>query len=170
MKMQRPTVNAENGRRSKGRKSPLGKSRSARNSRTHGLSSADHQENLLSDNLERLVIAVDNCLGGALGGTEGRRFILAEQLLNQTQRARNTFIVAFLEAVDRLDIPAGTDVLAGLERLERYERRALARRRFAIRDLIRCCENAGRTAASHVLQRFLQNEAKYVRKINGDGD
>ena len=118
-----------NARKSTGPKTPAGKARAARNARRHGLNLPALHDPALSRDVEVLARAIVTSVAGA--DADPRRFELAcrvaeAQVDFKRVRTARLPLVAQVEADPR--------VLVELVRLDRYERRALSRRKFAIRE------------------------------------
>ena len=86
-----------------------------------------------------------------------RRLVVAQALIKRAQSARNSLTESLLESINCGDNSAVADVFGRLRRLERYERSALAQRRFAVRDL-------AAVSTSVLAAGFLQNEAKIAEE------
>ena len=115
------TANRANANKSTGPRTRGGKATASRNALRHGLEAAGCGDSGLSEATERLAKAI--CHGPDRVGYH-QALIIAESFAD----------IARIRAA-RVDIPQGALELPKILRLERYERRALSRRRRAIRLL-----------------------------------
>src|SRR5262245_35992594 len=120
----RIAANRRNAQKSTGPRTPEGKARSSRNARKHGLSAPVQADPSLLRAIDELTLE----LAGRGAGVERReraaRVASAQAELACARQAREALYGAPLDPVE----------LAGkLESLDRYERRARSRRKFAIR-------------------------------------
>jgi hypothetical protein len=137
-------ANRNNAKASTGPRTPRGKTRAAQNALRHGLSLsilADQPLSVEAENLAREFAGE----GASTEILEQARRVAAAQIdLVRIRQARHDLLArsepassrssATPESLNKL-IPVSLDVLAELVAIDRYERRALARRKFAIREL-----------------------------------
>jgi hypothetical protein len=128
------TANRANGKKSTGPRTRGGKAMASRNALRHGLRAASACNTGFSDRIERLAKAI--CREDADPVNYSQALIIAESLVN-IARVRAARVQILEQTFER------SSTLPELLRLERYERRALSRRRRAIRRL-----DARRSAAS----------------------
>jgi hypothetical protein len=150
----RIAANRENARKSTGPRTQRGKSRASRNAVRHGLAAVNIGDSGVSDQVQRLAKAI--CKDESDPFRYEQAVIIAETqiLLGRVRAARIAAIeparkgsaeasdAAKLEREElRGDVECLTRALPELLNLERYERRALSRRRRAIRRLDALADN-----------------------------
>ena len=123
-------ANRSNARASTGPRSKAGKARAGRNARRHGLSSA-----IASDLAEALARRIADDGAGPAAMALARAFAEAQIDLDRVRKVRRHVLGRLVAdpddgAEDKVD---RSKLVRQLRRLERYEHRALARRRRAIR-------------------------------------
>lgn len=138
-------ANQDNARASTGPRTKAGKARASRNARRHGLNVAIACEPALVEEVEALAhrIAGDGAPPGAIA--MARAFAEAQIDLDRIRRVRRHVLAHLMtdwgdgdpgdddpgdDAMDKVD---RSELVRQLRRLERYERRALARRKRATR-------------------------------------
>jgi hypothetical protein len=148
-----------NARRSTGPRTRLGKARASPNARRHGLSIPVLADGELCKEVEVFARKmVGSCTNADLLAC-AHRVAEAQVDLERVRRARYQLLA---RGLDRHNEAASFAKLAPqLARLERYERRALSRRKSAIRtlDVARMIER-GDSADGDAMLRNWQNEAK----------
>jgi hypothetical protein len=146
----------DNARASTGPRTQAGKARSARNARRHGLSVAIARDPTFAEEAEALArrLVGDGAARTALA--LARAFAVAQIDLDRVRKVRRD-VAARLIADSSDDDPANenlggdevdrSELMGQLRRLERYERRAQARRKRAIRAFDRTFAEAMRRHA-----------------------
>ena len=129
--------NGASARRCTGPKTSAGKARSARNALRHGLTLPAAADAGHSQEVETLARAIAGSGPSPLRHNWARRIALAQLDLVAVRRARRDLLSVL--AGEHTRPLACIELVRRLTALDRYERRALARRRLAIRrfDLVR---------------------------------
>jgi hypothetical protein len=144
-------ANRANARKSTGPKTPRGKARTASNARRLGLSLSVLADPVLSEQVAALTRAIAGEASDRNSFELARRIAEAQIDLQRVRQARHQFFADRLEDLSRASLPkrasspnsASLDLheLAAIlvqhskeiKAIDRYEQRALSRRRFAIR-------------------------------------
>jgi hypothetical protein len=126
-------ANRRNARKSTGPTTPGGKATVARNARRHGFSLPVLDDPTLSREAEELARTIEKSVTGAEADASGHALAcrIAEAMidLKRVRDAKLPVVVAL-----HADVKNAAKPLQEFERLDRYERRALSRRRFAVRE------------------------------------
>jgi len=131
---QRLHANRANSRRSSGPKTKAGRAKSAQNARRHGLRVPVLSERALVDEVELLARKITDGLPFELMDL-ARKIAEADIDVQRVRRVRNELV--WRRGVEKLvDLPIA---LGDLAVFHRYERRALSRRKFAIRAFVAAC-------------------------------
>jgi hypothetical protein len=142
-------ANRKNAKNSTGPKSRAGKRRSRANAFRHGLAIDIGVDSGVAEQIERLTLAMTS--PGPLMQTPLLRQLAEVEV--DLQRIRKIRAGIFRSALQQTDarLPYCGDLNSQLEKLERYERRAMSRRKRVLRAISQC--GGGRFA-------FWQNEPK----------
>jgi hypothetical protein len=136
-------ANRQNAAKSTGPRTPSGKAQSKQNARKHGLSIVDLDPEMESE-IEHLAELIADSYGIADGILEAARDAAEAQVKFQRVQAFKSAILQCGVANITSQAEAGLgspndlfmEIFDQLERLDRYEARALSRRKFAFRRLL----------------------------------
>jgi hypothetical protein len=128
----RARASRANGRKSAGPKSAAGMARAKRNARRHGLSLPVLAEPTLAREVDDLARRIEVSVAGVALDAAGHALAcrIAETLID-LRRVRNLKLPLVAELA--ADLKNAARPLQALARLDRYERRALSRRKAAVR-------------------------------------
>jgi hypothetical protein len=126
-------ANRENARASTGPRTKAGKARASRNARRHGLSVSVTFDPALFGQVEALARRIVEETAPPEVGAMARRFAEAQVDLDRIRQVRRHLARAFVGSAsgDRDAEPSLREQMRQLRILDRYERRALARRKAA---------------------------------------
>ncbi len=131
-------ANRENAKRSTGPRTTVGRAHARHNSLRHGLSISIASDLELSAEAERLARMIAGDGDAATGLYYARIVAGAEMEILRIRRVKTELIRTSLQQSEGSAdpaIPPGSDVWMRLVKIDRYERRALSRRKRALRDL-----------------------------------
>jgi hypothetical protein len=136
-------ANRQNSSKSTGPRTFVGKARSKRNSHKHGLSIFESSHHVGAE-IEHLAEFIVGKYSGDPGILDAARNIAVAQIfLEQVQAVRNALLrggamdgTSGFESRACLRGKKFSDIIDRLERLDRYEARALSRRKFAVRRFL----------------------------------
>jgi hypothetical protein len=140
MKSERRTrANRLNAKLSTGPRSANGKTRSAQNARRHGLSLSVSSPTL-SEQVKSLAIEIAGDLADPRKLARAQEIAELQVTLLRIRQVRDEIF----KGMERCSSPEERDVLiARLSALDRYEGRALSKRKFAIREFATWCRQTG---------------------------
>jgi len=141
-------ANRRNAQKSTGPRTPAGQARASRNALKHGLAAASRLRDLdgIVAELAQDVLAdlqMDQVVAPAF-----LTIIEAELDLLQARQIRIMLLQCLQGAIKNNTLSDVTTLLNQLSRADRYERRALSRRKFAVRDIMRGLRDLGSKSAS----------------------
>jgi hypothetical protein len=145
-------ANQRNAQKSTGPRSPVGRARASRNALKHGLAAAGRfsvRDGLVAELARDLLVELETSQEAA---PELHSIVEVEIELLQARQVR-TVLLQRLQATinDGSRDNNTTSLLDQLTRVDRYERRAFSRRKFAIRDLVRLLRHPGATSAGNFM-------------------
>ena len=128
-------ANRGNAKKSTGPKSESGQKRSRRNARRHGLAIDVGSDPTFSADIESLAKAISSAWGAHSVGDLGREGAAAEIDLLRIRKIRAALFNAFFEGRPDVQPNDYAALNTHLAKLERYERRAFSRRKYALRAI-----------------------------------
>jgi hypothetical protein len=124
-------ANRRNARASTGPRTSAGKTRISQNARRHGLSLSARDDPAGSGEVDALARVIAGGAADAKSCQLAYRIAAAQIDLVRARRARREI---FQASLSEPDATAGVVAITRVAAIDRYERRALSRRKFAIRD------------------------------------
>ena len=131
------TSNRNNAQKSTGPRSKLGRQKSSRNALRYGLAVAIGSDPAFSHDIETLAIAIEHAATGQAVGEFARQVAEAELDILRIRKIKASLFVSVADNPDSRS-EAYVELNSNLAKLERYERRALSRRKRALRAINSC--------------------------------
>jgi len=128
------SANRTNAKKSTGPRSAAGQQISARNARRHGLAIDIGTDSSMRDDIEALAKTISLAIGLQVVSDSARETAKAELDLFRVRRIRASLFETLYFAA-KVPIATQAELNENLAKLERYERRALSRRKRALRAM-----------------------------------